>query len=484
MEGMESKRNKSRMQTIVIAVVLLLAAAGMLTATFVIAASGAPEIEGQMDGDSIGLYPLYYSTDTANDFRHALKQVVYNLTGQTLDPDYLGARVFLEAFRGARISAAKVHALSDYIRSAEISEEVFEKFTNELPLLVVDGEVQYTEAGNPMRDTSNQADVYRAVFAALDVMSVFNDFLQQTGITSRELGAVLYEIELMAAGEERKAVLALLGQARYITLIVDTAAVFAEFSSMSDGYGLTLKDGRVAREILYEQGSRLLDILDEFGAENLEILFGINKKLVTDEQYENASAENKIVYDAAGGVMESLEGKTGALLHLVGTVMTEIPAAAVDSYINFLNDGSAREEAYTRLSLARVLYAALQKSADAYGFTVLELTETMAEISAQFLVIDGVYLPKDYETALSEERAALHHSLAGMLHFVASGQFASIRTAADVAALSEGDFLAFSAALGEVTGGYERLLDGAETFGYVFLMGWTNGLSNSFVAEE
>lgn len=460
------KRKKLKKALDIVSVCLIVAViASLAGAAVYVTGYGKEQPAGVIASDSLDGFRIVYSPETENAFKRSL-QIYANrlfahfLEGQTISADMLGARIILKALQNAGIPADKVAALGRYLENQE-PEDALGEFILAFYLPVLDeyGEPVRNENGNIITVFNPDANLADVLTGKINLSLILDEIIQETALTPDEAGTFLYEHLMLMSNESRKELLTTLGKENFITLFIDSSEIFREIFAASKRDEITPAEGRMARELLFELGVRYRDILDGFGAENLEELIGIGGNLidVTNLPPDIAGIE---YIENVNALSSSFEGMTGYTLFLISETFVNLESGAFDSAVNYINDKDGREYSFAVLSALRTAVRAHDAAKERYGLTDQQITEKIAGVNANLRIIGGEGDYDKLDQFKEEENAALSAGLVE-LKKIALEDYNDIKTAEDIKAMTESDFAGLRERLAGASAGLERLEAGA-----------------------
>ncbi|MCL2630200.1 MAG: hypothetical protein FWD49_01590 [Firmicutes bacterium] len=408
-----SQRISTKAKNIAYIAVVAVMIVALVTSAFVSAFSRGIKPKGRLNENSIGNYNFRYSEKTREEFRDNFRTWIVNALVffgeereniQDIPLDLLGAREIILALERANIGADKAIRFSKYFESRE----------------------------NPFE---------------ID----FTELILYSGITFYEMGAFLYEHQLLIANEEDKALLTQLGRARYIGLIADPFEIYEEFNFFYQKNGATPAEARMAHAMLYTQGSKFNDILNTFGADNVEKLFGIGYDLIDinlidieDENYEQLKLVNAL--------SKELSGMVGYFMRVSANIMINLELNAFYALADFLNTGEDSFWVFATLTAISTGLTAHQTALQEFNLTE---EEVISKISSYFAHARLIELNGEGDlNALKQEETANAWEMFALLKQLGALEFTSHDT---ILNLSESEFAEITNNLNVFLNHYNRL---------------------------
>jgi|AGTN01.1.fsa_nt_gi hypothetical protein len=379
--------------------------AAMATGVVLIKKNNRVVPAGSVDADGLDNVRISYSRETEDKFVADYKIYLIKLFQVDSSKDFslalFAPLTLLKAMENAGITADKALSFSRYLANldmevspiAYILLDMFEKDEN-----------GFKQDENGQLILKENANVINSFFNNIDAPKEIDAIISNTGITAGEIGALFFEYQMLVGSAERKALLVRLTRKNFVALFFDTVGVYLELRNYvgRESGKASYQDGRMAREMLYELGSRYKEILDSFGGDNLEKLLGLGTDIFpTGEK----TAEMEVINEAA----RALKGMTPYAVNLASLVLTSLPAEAFYAAVDYINGDSERGLDYFYLEVARRINACRAAAAIESGIPESDLIGKMAKINAS---IRASAEPENgYEYFLPEERQALEDML-------------------------------------------------------------------------
>lgn len=386
-------------------VIVFVLIAALVTATVFIADKGDIGIKGVIgrgaNGEASGIIsdePFRYDVATRTAFIFDFEKFIAVIFSKTL-LDAIGSAgvsvsqqwgtAVIDAFRRARVPGEKLLAFGDYLEKS--AHDIGQSFDDPEKACVI-------IALYALLQDDADGEILSALFGGIDWQAFYKEIIRETGLNPDEAGRVLYQFALAPASEEDKQLIVELGERRFGVLFARTVVATEEISMLTSGSSLA--SARMVAELLYALGSEYREIIDTFGIENLNKLFG------------SISLDGVLLdTDYSGHVLSAVEASAelfGFGVSFLSETLTALDNNIAYSYHAHLQGEGAQKDK----SLAEsVLYlsAAVQKGlAYAYGvtkFNMLTLGGKIAEINARLRLVSDP--EADYNDALVEEAAKL-----------------------------------------------------------------------------
>ncbi|MDD3946789.1 MAG: hypothetical protein PHI19_03010 [Clostridia bacterium] len=386
----------------VIAFLLIVA---LVTATALLANTGKVQVKGIIgrgeNGEATGVIsdaPFQYEAVTRTafvfDFEKFLavvfmKDIIDSTNAMGISLAQQWGTIVIDAFRRARVPSEKLLAFGKYLANTadEFSQEVFHEDPEKASLVVVIW---------ALLNEDPQGDLLYQVAGAVDWVALYNEMITETGLNPEEAGRVLYQLALALAEGSDKQLIADLGERSFVVLFSQTMVAATEISMLTSGS--TLASARMVAEVLYELGAEYRNIIETFGIENLNNLFG---SVYLDELLADTNYSDHVL--SAFTESKELFGFAVAFLSEMFTVLDNQIAY---SYYNYLHEENSNQ-AYAECAL--ILAAAIEQGLDyAYGVTGLDEVALGLKIAGINAHLNLVSEPEaDYEQKLIEETAEI-----------------------------------------------------------------------------
>lgn len=417
-------------------------------------------------------YDISVYTAIALDVEQYLKMVfgiaaVEAITGAGISVSRRVSNIITDAFRMARVPSEKALAFGKYLSST--AKKVNDYYQYEMPVFDT-GEYQYTipydpetgsvlviflfrmyiyefekdaqgnlvlgEDGKPKvigQKFNTSPALFDSMLEGLDWVHIYQEILRETGMNPEEAGRVLYQIALALSEPDDAALIRQLGEDSFVLLFSQTSVAASEIPLLISGSSLA--SARMAAELLYELGAQYRKIIDTFGAENLNKLFGgviLDKFPVQAEQPGYAENVLKMLAET-----QNLFGYTVAFL---SEFFTALDNGIAYSYYEFTRGGSDKDKALTALFIGEAAAKGFAYSLDVTGISAAGAVDKIAKINTYLFLIshEGEEGAPDYEevyAAESAKAAAVLAAVEGLAALAMSGD--KEETAENAQALAE-----------------------------------------------
>ncbi|MFA5449873.1 MAG: hypothetical protein WC292_05495 [Clostridia bacterium] len=370
-------------------VLIVTLASALVFATIMVANQGGADVGGKITAQSLDEYVIRYSPETETAFLTAAREYftkmfsVFLNEGEVFQAYWL-SRPLLLALQRAEISADKVLAFADYLRNADPS-------------------------GVIVMDDSDPENIRISVLPnGVDFLQIISDIVAHTGITPDELGTFIYEHLLDAADPVRQELLRELGRENFITIFIDTTEIYSQIQMFLDKQNPSLSEGRMAREVLYELGSRYRAILSDFGYEKIEQLFGIGGDIISASDLPEGINSLPMLANI-NAVSRAMQGMTGYYFGVMSGLLMSFDSisagtlSVTDALVNYINDGDDTYFVYGILKIINAAKDAHIAAMQEYGITEEKVFESVSVIAAR-LKVSGDEDNSKYAVYLAEEQ--------------------------------------------------------------------------------
>ncbi|MFI3229054.1 MAG: hypothetical protein R3Y23_02675 [Bacillota bacterium] len=325
------------------------------------------------------------------------------------------ANIVLTSLSEARISTDKVVALGNYLESKDASDFIVNVLMAYLDIdnleeqlengTMTDEEVQeYLEERMNM---SADVNIFAIIMAEIDLPIVLAEIVEQTVLTTEELGRVAYYVLVNSTTGSAQTELTALGSDAFSAIFVDTYTMYEMFSLIQSGDTITRPEARMIRELLYEMGTSYNDILTDFGSERIEALLGTSDPVLLDDSESYYAQMNYIV--------ENLEGLPTYVLALAGEFLTNLDSAMFDSIADYSSSRDETEFTYVMIMALIGGYEAHEYALVETGLTQDELIAKLAAVLAGLECVDGLgeaeVVPDGELEAYTEQYTAILNEL-------------------------------------------------------------------------
>lgn len=386
---------------VVAPIVAILLIASLVTATMMLNGGNKTTVGGIIGrgdngeaADIISDAPFKYETAARRafilDFEKFLAVIfsnefinTVNSAGLSIAQEY--GNVLIDAFRRARVPVEKLIAFGDYLEAAAHDIRMgFDPPENASVILALYG----------ILSKDNGDDIIEALLSSINYAAFYKQIIVQTGLNPEEVGRVLYQLALeMSVGEDKQLV-AELGEHSFVVLFSLSIVAGEEVSLLAGGS--TLASSRMVTELLFELGTEYRRIIDTFGIENLNKLFG---NVYLDEILQQKDYTNDVI-----GAFEDSKELFGFGIAFLSEMLTTLDNKVADTYYTYTQaTGGQKQELLAKTLL--YMGAAAQKGLDyaygASGLNAITLGVKIASINAHLNLIGTG--ETDYNKALIAE---------------------------------------------------------------------------------
>jgi hypothetical protein len=398
-------------------------------------------------------YDISVYTSVASDVEKYLKMLfgidtVNAMTSVGISVSRRVSDIIINAFRMARVPSEKALAFGRYLAST--AQKVNDYYQYEMPVFDA-GEYTYTipynpetgsvlmiflfrmyvyefqkdEQGNLVLDEDGRPIVigqkfntspalFDSMVKGLDLGSIYQEILKETGMNPEEAGRVLYQIALALSGEDDQELIRELGEESFVVLFSRTAVAANEIPLLLAGSSLA--SARMAAELVYELGAQYRKIIDTFGAENLNKLFGgviLDNFLVDMEQPGYAGYVMKMIAET-----QNIFGYSVAFMSEFFTCLDNKIAY---SYYDFALDGGDKSKALTALYIGEAAAKAFSYASAVTGISAAEAGDKLAKINTYLYLISNEEQENapGYEEVYAAESAKTAATLHAIEHLAA-----------------------------------------------------------------
>lgn len=315
------------------------------------------------------------------------KDVIDAVTSAGLSVAQHSGNIVIDAFRRARVPAEKLLALGNYLeKSSEEIRNGFDPPEKASVLLALYG----------ILSKENGGDIVEAMLSTVDFDAFYKEVLAETGLNPEEAGRVIYQLALELSKGTDKQLVEQLGEHSFVVLFSRSLVAAEELTLLASGS--TLASSRMVAELLYELGTEYRKIVETFGIENINKLFG---SVYLDDILQEKDYTSHII-----GAFEDSKELFGFGIAFMSEMLTVLDNKIADTYYAYTQAaGDAKQELLART----LLYAgaAAQKGLDyAYGVSGLsgvQLGAKIASINAHLSLVGTA--DTDYGKALAAELA-------------------------------------------------------------------------------
>lgn len=335
----------------------------------------------------------------SNDFIQAVNSAGLSVAQES-------GNAVIDAFRRARVPVEKLLAFGDYLEvSANDIRMGFDPPENASVILALYG----------ILSKDNGDDILAALLSSVDYAAFYKQIIAQTGLNPEEVGRVLYQLALAMSSGEDKQLIAELGEHSFVVLFSLSLVAGEEVTLLASGS--TLASSRMVTELLFELGTEYRRIIDTFGIDNLNKLFG---NVYIDEVLQQKDYTSDVI-----GAFEDSKELFGFCIAFFSEMLTTLDNKIADTYYSYTQaTGGQKQE----LLAKTLLYAgaAAQKGLDyAYGASGLSAVEVgikIASINAHLNLIGTG--ETDYNKALLDEIGQISRTFEALTNLAEAEQAA------------------------------------------------------------
>jgi len=324
--------------------------------------------------------------------------------------------IITEAFRMARVPSEKALAFGKYL--SETAQKIndyyqydkpvfnFGDFSFSIPYDPQTGSVlmllwyrmyvyeyEKDENGDPVLDEDGKGivngptfntspELFDRMLEGLDWGQIYQEILAETGMNPEEAGRVLYQIALALAGTDEQTLIRQLGEESFVVLFSQSSIAAAELPLLASGSSLA--SARMAAEVLYELGAQYRNIIETFGAENLNKLFGG----VILDQFPTESEQPGYSEHVLSMIAET-QNLFGYSLAFLSEFFTALDNNIAYSYYDYAHGGNERGKALTALYIGEAAAKGFTYAQSATNMSATEAVDKIAKINTYLILISA-----------------------------------------------------------------------------------------------
>ncbi len=476
-------RKKHSVGFIIIAILLIV----MISAIVVIEHWPSTAVAGVMTSDDILSVDIQYTPAVKATFSSQFTAYINTIfedfdlgTDSSLFSSNFGlAEVFLTSLSQARISTDKVVALGNYLESKDASDFVVNVISTyfgieDLEEQLENGTMTEEELEEYFAERltlSGDVNILAVVFMEIDVPTVLAELVEQTVLTTEELGRIAYYVIVNQTTGDTQSELEALGPDSFAAIFVDTYTIYEMFSLIQSGETITRTEARVIRELLYEMGANYNDILEDFGSERIEALLGTSDPYLLDDSESYYAQMNYIV-----GYLEYLPTY---VLAFAGEFFTNLDSSMFDTLADYSSNRGDTELSYVTIMAMLDGYDAHIYALDTAGLTEAELIEKLAAVLAGLECVSGLDpaedVPEGEMEAYTEQYTVILEELFGALTTLYE-KYNYITELGDVSDLSEEDLQEVQALIDQISAEMDVVVEGANKLSLILAYSTLMGL--------
>ncbi|MDR2266729.1 MAG: hypothetical protein LBE09_03990 [Christensenellaceae bacterium] len=467
----DKEKRKNALYLIALTIIVL----ALVIATIVVTIEKKDVSASDIKASDLESFKIYYPTEVANQFKLGYRTYLKSWLQDdikeyidAIDIDKVGASAVLIALCEAGISADKVAAIARYLNQHTNHNEFFENAASGIitPILDENGDPMYDEDGNLMIETPTTIQAFSGLLYAIDIPGIIESLIYETGITAFEFGKFFYELTLISIDPtaEEYALLVDMGRADFSYMFLNVANLYRALSETSQATNLTYADGRMLREMLFEQGTQIYEILNNFGADKITKLLGIGANVVP-EDYESYGLTNNSA-TCVNGIYTSLDGTLEFILRVFANTTTAIDISAFNALVDYSNDRDEADLLYAALQATRTTREAINDA-----FVESELTQGSAIDKFTAILAYSDILESEQElfdenqyAALKADETLLFANLIALMETVGgSEKYSNINSVADIVVMDGVSRSKLREELLQIKAGLEVSRDGIKT---------------------
>lgn len=279
----------------------------------------------------------------------------------------------LDAMGKARIPAEKLGKIADVITKASV--DIVDFFTK-------NGDIP---------DEKLQEMIETAKIEHIANFS--NDFFKETTLTEDEFSLSLYHYMRANATTKYKQAMYKLGEKDYVTFISNTLYLVNTLGEISQNEQKV--ESNVLQAVIYELGSKYLEILDKVGIEAIQTVLGFG--------WHYTGADPKVA--SLNTYLDSITGKLGYLFGIAGYTMKAITNEDIDklAYFVTLDEGKEKNDCliYLQSIISKAVFSGMVNSLKYLDGQITNLNELFPDLKN--MIVDSYRLRN---TLTNEEESA------------------------------------------------------------------------------